>query len=261
MCNAQAPPPPAKKERAGNLHDEEGGFHLVEVNSPINISSTAWLLLLLAAASIIFWLIRRKIQMDTKKRQSGRDGWMDHSSWIRAGRPDVTSSHELTPIPSRPVFMQRQSAPPPDPSPSLPDPASLQLIADALSRLPPATPERRSRSRSRRHRSSSCPSRSRRSYTSGSDSCLSYDSDSTVLSAAMPRPRHLVKRPAPSPIPEEDDSCDIPPLTTAAAVHVPASPPSPPARRVAFSSPPTRPKKCIADPVSRSGVWSDASEV
>ena len=32
--------------RANSIHNEEGGFHLLEVNSPINISGTTWLLII-----------------------------------------------------------------------------------------------------------------------------------------------------------------------------------------------------------------------
>ena len=272
MCQSQAPPPAPKEQSAGNLHDEEGGFHLVEVNSPINISTTAWIVLLLVAAAVAAFFIRRHCRREDDKRSSRREGWFDHEDWHRRGRPDIATAHELQPIPSRsslmaqtnqqPVALPQRPAPAVSPpsAPAAPDMASLLPLLTALSAKNASPPARRSRSR---RRSSSLPSR--RSYYS--DSAASIDSDSTVYSRRHSRPRRTARRPAPSPVPEEDSASATSARASAnvlptISVHTPPPDPLVSFRSTPDSAPaPSACKRNIIDPVSRRTPWSDASEV
>ena len=91
MCNSQSEDKRQKRIRAKNLntHEESGGFHVVEVNSPINMSSSTWLLIV-GIIAILLYLYCKKYKREGRKERF-RDAGGDPSNkaalnhWINHG--------------------------------------------------------------------------------------------------------------------------------------------------------------------------------
>ena len=77
--------------RADQVHSEEGGFHLLEVNSPINISGSTWVLIALiagAAGVVIYYCYRKEEREDERRRRRPRrERSLDSLSSVESPRP------------------------------------------------------------------------------------------------------------------------------------------------------------------------------
>ena len=117
MCKSQQP---LKKEvRAGNSHEESGGFHVVELNSPINVSgSTLFFLFLLASLVLGIYLYyrdrkneKKRARREEKEEREGRERAQPRAA--PAPQPDI---NQLIPLLN---LVRSQSPVPVQPQPSL----------------------------------------------------------------------------------------------------------------------------------------------
>ena len=60
MCNSDSKEDRRCYTKAGNLHEEKGGFHVVKLNSPINLDGKTIFFIILALLAIGGYYIYRK---------------------------------------------------------------------------------------------------------------------------------------------------------------------------------------------------------
>ena len=70
MCNAQTEDKRQRRIKAKNLntHEESGGFHVVEVNSPINMSSSTMMLIVIVIAIGLYFYCKKYRRESRKER-------------------------------------------------------------------------------------------------------------------------------------------------------------------------------------------------
>ena len=74
MCNSKDNSRRREVVKAGSVHKEKGGFHIIELNSPINMSgSTVFMIVVIGCIALGWWLYRRdKRQEKKRERREGR---------------------------------------------------------------------------------------------------------------------------------------------------------------------------------------------
>ena len=68
MCNSDSKGDRRRYTKAGNIHDEKGGFHIVELNSPINMDGKMFIVIILALLAIAAWYVYRRDKRQERKR-------------------------------------------------------------------------------------------------------------------------------------------------------------------------------------------------
>ena len=149
MCNSAAPK--KKSVKAGNLHEEKGGFHVIELNSPINISgSTMFFLFLLLCLALGIWLYlrdrrqeKRRVRTEQREeREREREERERRRECDRVVPPSANTTADLTHLLP---LLSILRAPPPTPSvypalpPPVPDPYSLYPLPPPSFASPPAS--------------------------------------------------------------------------------------------------------------------------
>ena len=216
------------RARNQNNHEERGGFHVVEVNSPINMSSSTWLLILLIIGGIIFYFIRKRCKVEKQRERAIEHSRMDpaYVAWQQLGQ-------QLQPQPHYPqfpmsTFSQHPFSPPGPPQPPQPDVRALLRALQTQAPQDDAYPDAR---------------------------ITEYREPPRRRSPQPTRQLKQVRAPAPEPL-------ALPEPTQRSQQAKAPAPTSPPVRRRDAASPapapsrsvPTSPKS-IADRVARECDW------
>ena len=154
MCNSKSEDKRQRRVQAKNLntHEESGGFHVVEVNSPINMSSSTWVIIIIIIAVIAFWYYkkyRRESKKETFKDAGGDPANKNaFNAWARVGDPQPVDNFiyppalpPFSPFHQDPRLMLSPAFPPVAPAPAIAYNARPQLTYDARPALTYA-PER-----------------------------------------------------------------------------------------------------------------------
>ena len=105
MCKAQQAKLRDDRQKATNIKNESGGFHLVEVNSPINMpSSTIWIIAAIICLLIAAFIYRRRAKKHAHKKAFTRNGgdlddFHEYLQWVKSPRtkPSTTIT-EMLPV-------------------------------------------------------------------------------------------------------------------------------------------------------------------